>query len=147
MVRLCRASLWIMLACSLQVHAQSTASSAATADASASSAQAMLPDAPVPPAKPKVRVGNWEFYALNSALVGASIADAETLVRCDNCTYVPAPLHRRGLTYGVGLPVDVAVIYLGYELKKKGHRWWYVPGVALTAANAYLSYHWSASTN
>jgi hypothetical protein len=95
----------------------------------------------------KKRVADWKYSAVTGALFAASISDAETLVRCDNCTYVPASMHRRGVTFGAGLPIDVAVSYLGYKLKKHGHRWWYVPAVALTAANAYLSYHWSASAD
>jgi len=114
-----------------------------------------LPDAPTPaektgglPTPPaQGRVADWEFAEVTSALFEASIADAETLYRCDNCTAVRPAQHRRGVTYGVGLPVDVAVSYLTYRLKKKGHRWWFVPAVALTAANAYLSYHWASSTD
>lgn len=56
-------------------------------------------------------------------------------------------MHRRGFTYGVGLPIAIISSYVGYKLKQHGQRWWYVPQVALTIANGYLSYHWATSTD
>lgn len=145
MTKQCKAALWIALAACLPLSAQSTMPNVPTSDAGSTSTQEALPDAPAPIVKQKV--ADWKYTAVTGALFAASVSDAETLVRCDNCTHIPASMHRRGVTLGVGLPIDVAVSYLGYRLKKHGHRWWYVPAVALTAANAYLSYHWSASTD
>lgn len=93
------------------------------------------------------KVADWFYWSVNGALVAASVADAQTLVNCPNCTYIPQELHRPGVLYGVGLPVDVAVGYLGYSLKKKGHAWWAAPAIAFTVANAFLAYHWAANTN
>jgi hypothetical protein len=147
MSRLCGAALWILLAATLPVSAQTATPGSTSTGADSSSAQEPLPEAPAPATKPKVAVMNWEFKAATGALFAASIANSETLYGCDNCTAISAPLHRRGVTYGVAMPVDAAVSYLGYELKKKGHRWWYLPSVALTAANAYLAYHWKVNTD
>jgi hypothetical protein len=80
-------------------------------------------------------------------MMGASVADAQTLSDCPNCTYIPSTLHRSGILYGVGLPADAAIAYIGYELKRGGHRWWFVPAVAMTVAHSYLAYHWAHSTN
>lgn len=155
MRRFYKVSLCIILAAGLPLDAQSGKSGSAASDSSVPCAPAPLPDAPAPAGKtggiptPAAQgsVADWEFAEVSSSLFEASIADAETLYRCDNCTFVRSALHRRGVTYGVGLPVDVAVSYMTYRLKKKGHRWWFVPAVALTAANAYLSYHWASSTD
>ena len=121
-------------------------------------ARAELPDAPletVVVAKAETQASahtgpralNWSYWAVNGALVGATLADAQALSACPNCTFVPSAFHRSGLLYGAGLPADVLVMYLGYHLKKHGHRWWPVPAAALTAANAYLAYHFASSTN
>ena len=89
--------------------------------------------------------GPW-FWTVNLALLGASVANVETLHNCVNCTFVPTNLHDRAVLYGIGLPLDAGIAYLGYHLKKNGHRWWYVPAVALTGVNAGLAAHWAAST-
>jgi hypothetical protein len=101
----------------------------------------------MPPPAGQKNVTNSFYWLVNSALVAASVANSETLYNCSNCTAVPSSLHRRGVTYGVGLPIDAGVAYLGYYLKKNGHHWWYAPALALTAANGILAYHWAASTN
>jgi hypothetical protein len=139
------AALWFALAVCLPLNAQSPMPTAPASDTASTSTHEVLPEAPAPVAKQ--RVEDWKYSAITGALFAASVSDAETLVRCDNCTFIPASMHRRGVTIGIGLPVDVAVSYFGYRLKKHGRRWWYVPAVALTAANAYLSYHWAASTD
>jgi hypothetical protein len=100
----------------------------------------------VPAATPNTIVTERILWGVTGGLFEASIANAETLVRCPNCTAVPASAHRRAFTYGVGLPLDVAVSYLSYKMIKKGHRWALVVPVALTVANGYLSYHWAVNT-
>lgn len=106
-----------------------------------------LQDAPAPAAKPKAFHAGWSYFALTAALFGSSVANSETLARCQTCGSIPESERRRGVTYGAGLPLDAAVSWLGYHLKKKEHRWWFVPGAALTAANAALAYHWAVTTN
>lgn len=87
------------------------------------------------------------YWTVTAALAASSVANAEALYGCSNCAFLPASMHRRGVTYGIGVPVTVGVAYLGYYLKKNGHHWWYAPALALTAANGFLAYHWAASTN
>lgn len=89
--------------------------------------------------------GPW-FWTVNLALLGASVANVETLHNCVNCTFIPTNLHDRAVLYGIGLPLDAGIAYLGYHLKKNGHRWWYVPAVAFAGVNAGLAAHWAAST-
>lgn len=122
------------------------------------SAAPTLPDAPLATAsavepqthtvvRPEPRVMNWTYWTVNGALVGATLANAQAIYNCPNCTFVPSSFHRAGLLYGAGLPADVLVMYLGYHLKKNGHRWWPAPAGALTAASAYLAYHFVSKTN
>jgi hypothetical protein len=93
-----------------------------------------------------VKVATPWFWAINAALVGASVANTETLHSCVNCSYVPSNLHNRAISFGIGLPIDIGIAYLGYHLKKNGHNWWYAPAAVLTGANAALAAHWAAST-
>ena len=184
MKRSCRAVLWILLASSLSLSAQSVtpvagnsepaatmpdapsaikadvASSVATRAEDAQQAAPTLPDAPsATPAKPtepasaapkaavERKVADLSYWAVNGVLFSSSIAYSETLVRCTNCTFLSDQMHRRGVSYGAGFAVDAGAAYLGYYLKKNGHRWWFVPAAALTAANAFLAYHWAVNTN
>jgi hypothetical protein len=147
MIKLLRSLLWFVLAGSLTLSAQTAMPSITTPDTPSTSTQVALPEAPVPAAQPKITVADWKYFAVTGAMFASSAANSETLIGCPNCTFITGSMHRRGFTYGVGLSVDAAASYLGYELKKRGHRWWFVPAVALTAANTYLSYHWKASTD
>jgi len=147
MKRICGAVLWISLAGSLPVSAQTEMQKTTTQDTTTATVQTILPEAPEPVAQTKKVVADWKYFAVTGTMFASSVANSETLIRCSNCTVVTASMHRRGFTYGVGLSVDAATSYLSYKLKKQGRRWWFVPAVALTAANTYLSYHWRASTD
>ncbi len=146
--------LWMALMSTLPVSAQSAANPQSDS-MQPPVARAALPDAPVENAVAAKatavhtgpRVMNWSYWTVNGALVGASVADVQALYNCPNCTFVPSAFHRPGLLYGAGIPADILVMYLGYHLKKNGHRWWPVPAAALTVANAYLAYHFASSTN
>lgn len=107
---------------------------------------AVVQAAPEAAMRPPSSGASRTYWVVTGALFAASAANAEMLARCPNCTFVPTSLHRRGFTYGAGLPVDVAVSYVSYKLEKHGHRWWFAPAVALTVANAYLSYHWASNS-
>ena len=101
-------------------------------------------DRPEPTAKaptPKL------FWIATGLLMASSAANAETLARCDNCTFLPYSLHRRGVTYGAGLSLDIAVTLLTRHYAHKGRLWWLVPDALLTAGNGFLAYHWASSTN
>ena len=153
-----RTAVSVVFAISLAVFAKSPMLTAQAIDAAttpaadASAAQsAPLPEAPaprntpVPPAGSMGRTADVKYYFVVSSLAASTVANAEALVRCDNCTFVPWELHRRGMTYGIGIPVNIGVSYLSYRWKKAGHRWWFVPSAVLTAGNAYLAYHWASS--
>jgi hypothetical protein len=99
------------------------------------------------PAPEGQKITSTSFWLVNGALLASTVANSETLYNCANCTFLPSSMHRRGVTYGVGMPVDAGLAYLGYYLKKNGHRWWYAPALAVTAANGLLAYHWAANTN
>lgn len=104
--------------------------------------------AQIPIQSPERRSGaGWTMVLLTGALFASSTANAEALYRCDNCTYLPASMHRRGVSYGAGFTIDIAATYAGHLLRRGGHRWWFAPQAALTGANAYLAYHWASSTD
>jgi len=97
------------------------------------------------PAEPtSANVANWAFHSVNAVMLASTVANAEAAMNCPTCTSLPSSLHHRTFFYGVGLPVDLGLGFIGYDLKKKGHRWWFVPALAMTAANAYLTYHWTS---
>lgn len=92
------------------------------------------------------RVADSRFWMLTTALYGSSIANAELAARCidqNSCTSIKDPFRSRIAMYGVGLPVDSAIAWWTYRLKARGHRWWFVPAVALTAANSVVAWHWT----
>ena len=127
-------------------EAQADAVTSAPAASPVAQAEA-LPDLPKSPEKAGPRVADVKYWAVTSALFAASVADAEALHACANCSIVPDQMHRRGLTYGAGLPLSIIGSYAGYKLKQKGQKWWFVPQVVLAAANGYLSYHWATSAD
>jgi hypothetical protein len=154
-----RTAVSVVFAISLAVFVKSPMLTAQAIDAATTPAvdapaaqSAPLPEAPaparntpVPPAGSMGRTADVKYYFVVSSLAASTVANAEALVRCDNCTFVPWELHRRGITYGIGIPVNIGVSYLSYRWKKAGHRWWYLPSAVLTAGNAYLAYHWASS--
>jgi hypothetical protein len=89
------------------------------------------------------RAADWKYFGWNAALFGSSVADVEALMRCTGCTAVPLSLQRRSLLYGIGLPIDAGIAYVGYLQKRNGRRWWFIPAAAVAVANAGLTYHWA----
>ena len=90
------------------------------------------------------RVATGRYWAMTGAMFGASVADAELTVRCQEqktCSYVPPSLRSRAALYGIGLPADAGISYLTYKLKKRENRFWYVPSAFITGANAYVAIH------
>jgi hypothetical protein len=86
------------------------------------------------------------YWALTGAMFASSIVNAEYANKCidqNSCTSIPDPFRSRAAMYGAGLPAEAGVAYITAYLKGKGKRWWFVPEVAVTAANAYVAYHWS----
>jgi len=103
------------------------------------------PSNEVAPPPPVSNPGNkWTFWGLHAALFASSIANTEALMNCPKCSAVPLSLHTRTFLYGTEMPVNVGIVYLGHYLQRKGHRWWFVPAVVATAANAAIGYHWAS---
>jgi hypothetical protein len=90
------------------------------------------------------RVATGKYWGITTAMFGASIADAELTVRCQEqktCSYVPPSLRSRAALYGIGLPADAGISYLTYKLKKRENRFWYLPSAFVTGANTYVAIH------
>jgi hypothetical protein len=95
-------------------------------------------------------VADRKYLAVTGAMFSASIANAELTLNCLKqhpfCNDVPASLKSRVALYGIGIPADLGVAYLTYYMKRKHSHIWYVPGVAVTAANIFFgvrAYRWS----
>lgn len=92
-------------------------------------------------------VADNKFWAVNSALIGATIYDVEstyfTLDRCKTC-YELNPVMRpfveagRPSLYAVQGLIDAGVIFASYKMKKQDSKfrkvWWVMP-VAVTAGH------------
>jgi len=130
------------------------APSAAKSDDSSAPEPAAVPDPPIrrgsegaPAAAtgPSLEgVADRHYWAFTSAMLGASVFDAELTQRCqqeNTCSYVPSSLRSRAAMYGIGLPADFAVAYLTYHMKAKREHLWYVPSALVTAANVYVGIH------
>ncbi len=90
------------------------------------------------------RVVDRSFVTVNGVMFGSSVAAAELTQRCLSagaCTDVPDAFHSRAAMYGAGLPAAAGVAYLGYYLKSKGYRWWFVPAAVVTVGNIIVSTH------
>lgn len=89
-------------------------------------------------------VANLWYWAVNGPMFGSSIVSAELTQAClaaEKCDFVPDAFHSRVAMYGAGVPAAIGVSYLGYYLKKRGHRWWFVPAAMVTAGNVVVSAH------
>lgn len=89
-------------------------------------------------------VANRWYWAVNGPMFGSSIVSAELTQAClaaGKCDFVPDAFHSRVAMYGAGVPAAIGVSYLGYYLKKRGHRWWFIPAAMVTAGNFVVSAH------
>ncbi len=94
-------------------------------------------------AKPEP-VANLPYWATTAAVFGSNIAAIELLQGClaaKECQSIPGSMQSRAAMYGVGLPVAAGVSLLGYYLKKKQKRWWYVPAAMATAFDLFFVVH------
>ena len=92
------------------------------------------------------KVADGKFWAASTFLVGATIYDVEStyfaLNRCEGGCKEGNPIMRpliekgRPWAYAFQGSMDAGVIYLGYNLKKRGHKIWYLPPVIVGAAHA-----------
>lgn len=90
------------------------------------------------------RTADKKFWGLTGAMFGASIADAELTQRClaiGTCSYVPSSLRSRKAMYGIGIPADIGIMYLTYNMKRKHKQLWYLPSALVTGANLYVAMH------
>jgi hypothetical protein len=86
------------------------------------------------------RVADGRFVALTVASVLLTVADVELTQRClrsgrchEGNPLVPTT--SRAKLYPLQLGLTAAHSYLGYRLKKKGSRWWWVPQLSLSAGH------------
>jgi hypothetical protein len=90
------------------------------------------------------RIIDRSFVVVNGVMLGSSVVAAELTQRCLQaraCTDVPDAFRSRAAMYGAGLPAAAGVAYLGYYLKSKGYRWWFVPAAIVTVGNVIVSTH------
>jgi hypothetical protein len=90
-------------------------------------------------------VADQRYWDMTVAMFGASIANAELTQRCEEekrCSFLPPVLSNRTGKYGIGIPSDLALAYIGYKLKKRNHKWiWVVPEALSTSVNLYVGIH------
>jgi hypothetical protein len=81
------------------------------------------------------RYSNAPYLTLTAAVYGSNVAAIELLQGClrnNRCLTIPASMRGRPAMYVTGLGVASGVSYLGYYLRKKEVRWWFVPAVLAT---------------
>lgn len=89
------------------------------------------------------------YWILTLATFASMVADLETTQRClalRTC-FERNPLlgshPSRGRMYKLAVPVNVGVALAGWQFKKHGVRWWWIPqGVALGAHTAGTALTW-----
>ncbi|MGB8783956.1 MAG: hypothetical protein WCD02_12630 [Terriglobales bacterium] len=89
-------------------------------------------------------VADWSYWTVQGAMFGSSVVAAEktqTCLQAGACSFVPNAFQTRAVMYGAGLPTAAGVSYLGYYLKKRHSRWWFVPAALVTAGNIVVSAH------
>lgn len=99
----------------------------------------------------KEKVADGKFWTMNFLMIGSTVYDSETtyytLDRCGNNCKEGNPLMRpfvnagRPWLYAVQGSIDAGVIYTSYQMKKKGHKFWYILPVALTVAHSAAGTH------
>ncbi|MGA8221569.1 MAG: hypothetical protein WB780_07930 [Candidatus Acidiferrales bacterium] len=90
------------------------------------------------------QMADWSYWSVNGAMLSSSIVAAQLTQDClhsGKCDFVPNAFHSRAAMYGAGLPAATGVAYLGYYLKKKNYRWWFVPAALVTAGNVIVAAH------
>ena len=90
------------------------------------------------------KVADWPYWTMNGVMVGSSILSAQLTQNClqaGACDFVPNAFRSRVAMYGAGLPAVAGVSYLGYRLKAKGYRWWFIPAALVTSGNIVVSTH------
>lgn len=81
------------------------------------------------------RDSNTHFWILTASVYGSNVAAIELLQSClgnNRCQTVPPSMRGRPAMYVTGMGVASGVSYLGYYLKKREVRWWFVPAILAT---------------
>jgi hypothetical protein len=81
------------------------------------------------------RDSNAPYWTLTGAVYGSNVAAIELLQGClrnNRCLTLPSSMRGRPAMYVTGIGVASGVAYLGYYLRKKEVRWWFVPAVLAT---------------
>jgi hypothetical protein len=81
------------------------------------------------------RDSNTDFWILTASVYGSNVAAIELLQNClgnNRCRTVPPSMRGRPAMYVTGMGVASGVSYLGYHLKKREVRWWFVPAILAT---------------
>jgi hypothetical protein len=76
------------------------------------------------------------YLIATGSVFASNIAAIELMQGClaaGGCRSLPTTIRPRFVMYGVGLEASAGVSYLGYYLKKKEKRWWFVPQVLATS--------------
>jgi hypothetical protein len=83
------------------------------------------------------------FLVASGVFLGSTIANAETIARCEPsaCQLVPNAIRSRGALYAIGIPATIGISYICYRLKRSGTRWWIAPIVLFTAGNIVYAAH------
>jgi len=90
------------------------------------------------------RAIDGKYMVAMSAMFASSVVNVEETNSClelHTCSFVPVAFRSRWVLYGAGIPAELGFAYLSYKLKEHRHRWWFVPAMVVTGANAYVAYH------
>jgi hypothetical protein len=122
---------------SVAVGSFPAAASMNVASSSSASTSGALPAAKKPWIDPTV--ADAPYWGATFALVSTTIVNVEMTARCSEqhlcLTYFASGASRLDL-YAYTLPVDAAVSYLTYKMKKK-NRLWILPDALISAANLF----------
>jgi hypothetical protein len=84
------------------------------------------------------RTRDLRYWADTGVVFGSNVAAIELLQSClanKVCYQVPPRMRSRAAMYGVGLSMATGVSFVTYYMKKRGNRWWLVPGTLATTFN------------
>ena len=89
-------------------------------------------------------VADRAFWATSAVVFASTVANVELSHRCveqHRCSLEQLPSKSRAGMYAVALPIDIGTAFLGYKLKQRSRRWWFVPATLLTVAQTYSLTH------
>jgi hypothetical protein len=89
------------------------------------------------------------FTILSTVTVAATAYDIETTLnafkRCPTCSeanpFMKVFMERRGTAYTAGMGLTGTALWSGYQLRKQGKRWWWVPMVGAVGLHVGSAIH------